>query len=153
MGAANSQQCYLYLLHGQLCCCSGSPQLLALVCVPQAAYSWFKTWCNFHFSDRLSWGFLDLNPEVMNEIVFWKASPNFVNVYPLSKSTTLISIQFKRDLGLESNMNSVIQTAHCECCVWRLSQCLPAVGRRALLQREQMHFRVARQREYIMLPF
>lgn len=69
------------------------------------------------------------------------------------KITTLISIRFKRDPGLESNMNSVIQTAHCECCVWRLSRRLPAVGRRASLQREQMHFRVARQREYIMLPF
>ena len=69
------------------------------------------------------------------------------------KNTTLISIWFKRDSGLESNTNSVIQAAHCECCLWRLSQPLPAVGRRVLLQREQMHFRVARQREYIMLPF
>lgn len=69
------------------------------------------------------------------------------------KTPTLISIRLKRDLGLGSNMNSVIQTAHGECCAWRLSQRLPAVGRRASLQREQMHFRVARQREYIMLPF
>lgn len=69
------------------------------------------------------------------------------------KNTALISIQFQRDPGPERNGNRVIQPAQSERGVGRLSQRLPAVARGASLQREQMHFRVARQREYIMLPF
>lgn len=55
-----------------------------------------------------------------------------MEVCPYQKNATLISMLLRRDLGLGSNVNDAVQAAYRDGYAGKFSQCLAAVGRRAL---------------------
>lgn len=124
---------------------------LARLCGAGAAHPSSKTpGCSHHcFSHRASRTFPNLDPagrEWTGSLKTLILLMSVLYIYKKRNNTGLISTGFE---GAPSGRGAVIQRAR----RGEASQRLPAVGRGASLQREQMHFTVARQREYIMLPF